>query len=236
MQQLPPIDTTARAVPTASEVAKILISAAEIGGRWELFCRLTATLGTRCSETVALRRNDFDVERRRVHVDEAAAHGEHGGLVLKPPKSWEPRTLLIPHTPFWEVVRAELDGLDSDDFLFVGFVRDPQRRAQATARKCWNPHSAGHRFAKMMSGLGLVARDTGRSFSLHSLRHYVATVLYNQTHDWVQVAKFLGHKSPAITMRLYANHVVDDSQRRLGEIAAAPWWGADDALRGADVE
>ena len=61
-------------------------------------------------------------------------------------------------------------------------------------------------------------------------------MLYNQTHDWVQVAKFLGHKTPAITMRLYANHVIDDSQRRLGEIAAAPWWGSGDALRDADVE
>jgi integrase len=235
MQQLPEADTTARAVPTSTEVAKILIAASEMGPKWELFCRLTATLGTRCGETVALRVNDFDVERRRVHIDEAAANGE-SGLILKPPKSWKPRTLSIPHPAFWEGMKPFLEGREPKDFLFEGFIRDPKRRAETTEAKPWNPHSAVHRFAKMMKRLGLVARDTGKPFTLHSLRHYVATALYNQSHDWVQVAKFLGHGSPAITMRLYANHVVEDSQRKLGEMAAAPWWGSGDALEKADAE
>jgi integrase len=236
MQQLPEIDTTARAVPTASEVAKILIAASEVSPIWDLFCRLTATLGTRCAETVALRVNDFDVERRRVHIDEAAARALDGGLTLKPPKSWQPRTLSIPSVDFWKGVEPFLVGRSPNDFLFEGFVRDPKRRSETTAPKPWHPKSAGHMFARMMTRLGLVARDTGKSFTLHSLRHYVATALYNQSHDWVQVAKFLGHKNPTITMRLYANHVVEDSQRRLGEIAAAPCWGSGDALEDADVE
>jgi integrase len=235
-QTLPPIDTTARAVPSASEVAKILLAANELSPKWDLFCRLTATLGTRCGETVALRANDFDVARRRVHIDEAAANGAERGLVLKPPKSWEPRTLLIPNEAFWDVLAPEIVGREGRSFLFTGFIRDPADRSAATEPKCWNPHSAGHRFASMMKRVGLLARDTGRPYTLHSLRHYVATMLYNQSHDWVQVAKFLGHRSPAITMRLYANHVVDDTQRKLGEIAAAPWWGPGDALEDADVE
>jgi integrase len=51
------------------------------------------------------------------------------------------------------------------------------------------------------------------------------TRLYNESKDWVQVAKFLGHRYPGITMKLYANHVVEAGQRELGELAAAPWWG-----------
>ena len=36
-----------------------------------------------------------------------------------------------------------------------------------------------------------------------------------------QVAQFLGHKDPSVTMDLYANHVVDDVQRMRGEAAAS---------------
>ncbi len=232
--QLAPVNPTARGVPTAAEVAKILIAAADDGREWEMFCRLTATLGTRRGETCALRANDFDIDQRRVHIDESAANSLDGGVVLKPPKSWEPRTLIIAHEPFWETVSDFIVRLGKRDFLFNGWVRarGPSTRS---ANKCWHPSSASHRFAAMMKTIGLVARDTGRPYSLHSLRHFVATALYNQSHDWVQVAKFLGHKSPAITMRLYANHILEDAQRELGDMAAAPWWGEGDALVGADA-
>jgi hypothetical protein len=36
-----------------------------------------------------------------------------------------------------------------------------------------------------------------------------------------QVAHFMGHKDPSVTLDLYANHVVDDVQRMMGEAAAA---------------
>lgn len=235
LQQLPHTQTTARGIPTSAEVGKILLAAADHGSEWDLFCRLTSTLGTRRGETCALRVNDFDLAQHRVHIDESAAVAPGGGIVLKPPKSWEPRTLLIPHKPFWDTVTNVVAGRPADDFLFRGWVRDPVLRAQHVGPKCWNPSSASHRFARMMRDVGIVARDTGKPYSLHGLRHYVATMLYNRSHDWVQVARFLGHKDPAITIRLYANHVVDESQQRLGELAAAPWWGSGDALDGAEV-
>lgn len=69
-QQLAPLKTAARGVPSADEVAKILIAASEQGDLWDLHCRLTATLGTRRGETCAFRVDDFDIRHRRVHVDE----------------------------------------------------------------------------------------------------------------------------------------------------------------------
>jgi hypothetical protein len=36
-----------------------------------------------------------------------------------------------------------------------------------------------------------------------------------------QVAQFMGHKDPSVTLDLYANHVVDDVQRLMGETAAS---------------
>jgi hypothetical protein len=38
---------------------------------------------------------------------------------------------------------------------------------------------------------------------------------------FTQVAQFLGHKDPSVTIDLYANHVVDDVQRMMGEAAAS---------------
>jgi hypothetical protein len=38
------------------------------------------------------------------------------------------------------------------------------------------------------------------------------------------VAKFMGHRDPGITMKLYANHVIEAGQRELGALAAEPWW------------
>ena len=83
---------------------------------------------------------------------------------------------------------------------------------------CVHPDTMGHRFEEMVEALGL-ATASGRPYSLHSLRHYRATHLYNASKDWVQVAKYLGHTSPAITMELYANNVVVPTQALLADSA-----------------
>lgn len=82
-----------------------------------------------------------------------------------------------------------------------------------------HPDTAGHRFEAMLSGLGLRS-PSGKPYTLHSLRHYRATHLYNRSKDWVQVARYLGHTSPAITMELYANNVVQPTQELLADAAA----------------
>jgi integrase len=76
----------------------------------------------------------------------------------------------------------------------------------------WFPNTADQRFTRLMRNLDM-------PYTLHSLRHFVATHLYNRIRDWVQLARFLGHTNPSITMGLYANHVVETSQIALGEAA-----------------
>jgi integrase len=76
----------------------------------------------------------------------------------------------------------------------------------------WFPNTVDAKFTELM-------RELDMPYTLHSLRHFVATHLYNKNRDWVQLARFLGHTNPAITMSLYANHVIDASQLALGEAA-----------------
>lgn len=58
-------------------------------------------------------------------------------------------------------------------------------------------------------------------YTLHSLRHFVATQLLAKGMPVTQVAQYLSHKDPSVTMDLYANHVVDEVQRMMGEAAAS---------------
>ena len=78
----------------------------------------------------------------------------------------------------------------------------------------WHPDWPGHRFASLM-------RRLDYPYTLHSLRHFVATQLLAKGMPVTQVAQFMGHKDPSVTMDLYANHVVDDVQRMMGEVAAS---------------
>lgn len=221
-------------VPNRDQVDKIVRAADDEGDLWGLFVKLAATLGTRRGETCALKWEDFDFERERVLIRRTVSQS-HDVLSIQLPKSGKPRTLHIPHPGFWR----NLAGLRRrSGYLFVGWVRDPQRRAEfdaASIEKCWHPCTVNRKFACTIARLGLRS-ENDRPYTLHSLRHFVATRLYNKTHDWVQVAKFMGHTSPAITMELYANHVVEEGQRELGVIAAAPWWGADSTERLTDME
>ena len=58
-------------------------------------------------------------------------------------------------------------------------------------------------------------------YTLHSLRHFVASQLLAKGMPATQVAQFMGYKDPSVTMDLDANHVVDDVQRMMGEVAAS---------------
>ncbi|MGH3452511.1 MAG: tyrosine-type recombinase/integrase, partial [Haloechinothrix sp.] len=66
-----------------------------------------------------------------------------------------------------------------------------------------------------------LARRLGLPYTLHSLRHFVATQLLARGLPVTQVAQFMGHKDPSVTLDLYANHIVDDVQRLMGEAAAS---------------
>lgn len=81
-----------------------------------------------------------------------------------------------------------------------------------------HPDTVGHRFQALVKRLGLRA-PSGKPYTLHSLRHFRATHQYNRSKDWVQVARYMGHTSPSITMDLYANNVVERTQTLLADAA-----------------
>jgi integrase len=193
-----------RSIPTPSEVEQIIRAAEEEQPLWGLFVNVTATIGTRRGETCALRWEDVDFKSRRVHIRRALCKGVNGPVEVKLPKTGRERTVMIGDS-FFDQLR---DRRQVVGWIFTGGRNVPVGEAP------WHPDWPGHRFASLMRRLDL-------PYTLHSLRHFVATQLLARGMPVTQVAQFMGHKDPSVTMDLYANHVVDDVQRMMGEVAAS---------------
>ena len=193
-----------RRIPSPDEVTRVIRAAEEEDELWGLFVNVTATLGTRRAETCALRWEDLDFKGLRVHVRRALCKGVNRPVEVKPPKTGRERTLVV-GKPFFDQLREcrQIAG-----WMFSG------GRNVTKGESPWHPDWPGHRFAQLMRRLEL-------PYTLHSLRHFVATQLLARGLPVTQVAQFLGHKDPSVTMDLYANHVVDDVQRKMGEAAAS---------------
>lgn len=191
-----------RLIPSPDEVEAIVADAQEEDPIWGLFVNITATLGTRRGETCALRWEDIDFAAGKVHVRRALCKGVHGAKEVKPPKTGRQRSLLVAPQFFQQIRPLRLD-------LGWVFSRHSLRRGDP-----WHPDWPGHRFQALMRRLDL-------PYTLHSLRHFVATQLPARGLPATQVAQFMGHKDPSVTMDLYANHIVDDVQRMMGEAVAS---------------
>lgn len=203
-----------RDIPTAAEAQKIVAEAWNESEPWGLYVYVVATLGLRRAEACALRWEDVDFDARVVRVRSAVGIG-WGDPVLKAPKSGKPRTLPVGEPFFERIAPFRRPG----GFLFVGFHRSRRGPARRDGEKCWHPSSASHRFERMIERLGL-AGESGRPYTLHSLRHYVATKLLVEGMPLSQVARFMGHKTPSITQDLYANHLDHEAMRLVGDAAA----------------
>ncbi len=199
---------TRRLTPSRPEVDRIITTAEDEDARWGLFVYLTATLGTRCGETCALCSEDFDEAAHTVHIERAVSKTA-GGPILKEPKKGEPRDLFIDDPDFWGYVRP---ALREPGFLFPGFHRDEQHKGAGAQPKPWHPDHAQARFRKMIRSLGLPP------YTLHSLRHFVATQLLIEGQPVNQVAEFLGH-TPQMTLMLYGRHLDREAMRRVGRAA-----------------
>lgn len=201
---------TKRIIPDRREVETIIAAAEGEDALWGLFVYLTSTLGTRCGETCALRTGDFDPDARIVHIERAVSKTT-GGPTLKEPKKGEPRDLPIDDPDFWAYVEP-FGG--ASGFLFPGFYRDEQHKGPSARPKPWHPDHAQARFRKMVRRLGLPP------YTLHSLRHHVATQLLIEGQPINQVAEFLGH-TPQMTLMLYGRHLDREAMRRVGRTAAS---------------
>lgn len=161
--------------------------------RWRLFFELLASTGLRISEAVALRWRDIplDGSRPEVRVRRAHVRGRFG-----PPKSkYGRRTVPIGSSLVWELrsLRKSTEWPGDDDLVFPARNGEPLRQ-ENVRRRVLKP----------------TAEEAGVPWmAFHTLRHTCATRLFAGGRNAVQVQRWLGHHSPAFTLKVYV-HLLDE--------------------------
>jgi integrase len=216
----PPLRTKPAKIPAPDAIQR-LISAAEDKGQPVLAAAIAvaATTGVRRGELVGLRWDDIDAESGTLHVRRAVKHNDGPGWVVGLPKTHQERTIALDsftlavlkeHRARVETWAAEASvALDPDGYVLTF---DP------SATTPMKPDSLGQAFGRLCRAEGV------DELSLHTLRHYSASVLIASGRDVRTVAGRLGHSDAATTLRVYS-HMVEGRDRDaadfLGELMSA---------------
>lgn len=208
----PPLRIKPRVIP-GPDVIQRLIAAAEERGQPVLAAAIAiaATTGVRRGELLGARWSDVDFDAHVLHIRQAIKHDDGPGWVVGPTKTHAERrialdafsvTVLKAHRK--TVERSAQDAavaLDPDGYLFT---LDP------TGSTPMKPDSLGQAFRRLCERVGV----TG--VSLHTLRHFSASVLVASGRDVRTIAGRLGHSDATTTLRVYA-HMVDGRDREAAE-------------------
>jgi integrase len=172
---------------TEEELGRLL---AEIPEHWRVFFELLAQTGLRIGEAIALRWQDVDFDRRRVHVGRRFYRGS-----FAPPKSRYGRR----DVPIGPGLAGDLEARwlleeDVEGLVFpssTGTVLD----ADNLRRRVLKP--AARRASVPWAGF-------------HTFRHTCATTLFHRGINPKQAQVWLGHHSPAFTLAVYTHLLSGD--------------------------
>ncbi|MCJ7781226.1 MAG: site-specific integrase [Acidimicrobiia bacterium] len=166
--------------------------------------KLLAYGGLRWGEAVALRSNNVDVLRRRVHVRESATL-VNGKLIWGTPKSHRSRTIVIPTFLINEMAPV----LSSNHLVFTSSTGQPLRSPNFL-RRVWRPAVAECALGNLVP---------------HDLRHTAASLAISAGASVKAVQRMLGHSSAQITLDRYT-HLFEDDLESLAESMDARYGAA----------
>jgi integrase len=185
-----PADRLADAYAAADQQTKLLI-------------RLATATGVRKGQLVGFRWSDFDHERGTVTVARSVARAD-SGVVVKETKTGSIHTMTIDADTLalvgeWRSHLEDERGRALGDDSYV-FSNDANRTVP------WYPDTVNVRWRAVAQPAGL------GHIRVHDLRHFHATTLISQGVDVVTVASRLGHKNPAVTLRVYSHPITEADQ------------------------
>ena len=211
----PQTDTEDRPVvaPAPEAIQDLLAEADRVDPEWACYIRVSASLGSRRGETVALRWSAVDLRGATVTVASVVSVGVAGpGLRDRPKTKRGVRQVALDrgtadvlraqHVRQMERAMACGTKLVADPFVFASDIEGSLPM---------DPRVMTTRFMRLRDRLGLAVR-------LHDLRHHVATQLLAAGVDVVTVAGRLG-QDPAVTLRTYS-HFVPARDRAAADIMA----------------
>lgn len=185
-----------------STVLALLEAAYERSQLLGVFATFAAATGCRRGEIVALQWDDIDMDTGTAKITKALGHVGGGKQIVKTTKTGVGRIVFVDPMAIDALRRWRTFQLSSASTIRPprgGYVFTPD----PTRIEPWSAAAASNQWAHMVdrAGLGKVR--------LHDLRHWYASASIGGGGDVHVVARQLGHKSPDMTLRVYA-HVVDD--------------------------
>jgi integrase len=172
--------------------------------RWRVFCDLGAGLGLRQGEALGLDVGLIEMLPHVVHVRQQLRIVE-GCLVLAPPKYGIERDVPLAE-PVAQAIAAHLAQFPAVEVSLPwrvpgGKPRHVRLLLTTEAGKAIRRDIFNHAWRCAVAGAGLqVSRETGT----HQLRHRYASVLLGSGQVNIrELAEYMGHSDPAITLRTY---------------------------------
>ena len=209
----PPVKRREVPPPDVAGVRRALELAREDGHDLHAAMHLIAYTGLRRGEALALLWRNVDLERGYLAVEGALVRRSRG-VALEPPKTATSRRLV---------------DLDPSTVEVLAAHRDWQVRLQADMRGAYVDNgrvfvdeyggwASPQRLYKAVKTYG--QRAGVPALTVHSLRHFHATLLLQSGQNIVVVSKRLGHSQVSMTTDIYA-HALPGWQREAAEAFAA---------------
>jgi integrase len=215
----PPRLHTPAEIPSPDVVQRLIITAEErsqpvLAG----IVAVAATTGLRRGELAGLRWSDIDLEAGRMYVRQSLKNDIDGGWVVGPTKTHQIRRIALDEFTLAVLRRhrVRVEGWATDAGVDVAddgytFTLDP------SGREPIKPDGLSHSFAALCRAAGVLG------MSLHTLRHFTASMLIASGRDVRTIAGRLGHSDATTTLRVYA-HMVEgrdqDAADYLGSLLA----------------
>jgi integrase len=197
------IETPEMRIPTVDEVLHMLKEAEAEDPDLAVFIILAAVTGARRGELCALRWDDIDFEAGSLKISRVIALGKNGPVERHKPKTRASvRTIALDAGTLGvlrahqirsaEKARACGEALAPSSFIFTG---------EADGSEPWRPDSTSRRFRHVRQACGI-----NNEIHLHSLRHFVVTMLLGAGVALPQVAGRVGHSGGgATTLAVYSH-------------------------------
>lgn len=182
-------------IPSAEQIVA-LSEAARRGPEGDIRAdtvRILAATGLRWGELAGMRAGDVDIASRRARVERAATPVD-GEMVVGPPKGGQARTIALPGS-------------------IVATVEPYTRRGWPWLMSPDNPRRSPGRGWWWAAAVERVAAEDDtfpRDVTPHDLRHFAASTMLAAGLPLAVVARQLGHRSPAVTLGVYAHTLPDD--------------------------
>ncbi|GAB2646038.1 tyrosine-type recombinase/integrase [Gordonia jinhuaensis] len=182
---LPRVKHAKRRYLTAAQVEELAVAA----GPWRPLVLLLAYTGLRWGEMAALRVQDIDMLRRRVHVTRSVTL-VYGQFVWGDPKDHEQRWVPIPRSVANEL-GGFLAGKGRESLVFTGERRGNPLRVKVARKSWWDD--------------AVVASRCPEGFTPHELRHTAASLAISAGASVLGVQRMLGHAKASMTLDVYSD-------------------------------